>query len=193
MSIKQRLSRVTSSARGEVFNPLMWPFLITTFAYGIGFTFFPHTESVENSSLFEAMTKVQGHFPLAWGVACLLTIIMGLTFLLYNIPPAGKVSGLIGFGLWVFAAFCWGLTGGWLLVAALALPNLWFWFWQYLSLSLFRREDAEDAATMKVYNAGGYDENPAGKTSREENRGVDRQSAGSYDDPDTGLDSSRPL
>jgi hypothetical protein len=88
------------------------------------------------------------------------------------------VSGLVGFALWVFAAFCWGLTGGWLLIGSIALPNLWFWFWQYLSLSNFRREDEADKATMKSYDAGGYDDElkpKAAKIDRENNRGVSEQ------------------
>lgn len=170
---------------------MIWPFLIATFIYGVGFTFFSHTEGVDKSSLYSAMYDIHRTAPIVWGSVALITIIIGLTFLLFNIPPAGRISGLVGFALWVFAAFCWGLTGGWLLIGSIALPNLWFWFWQYLSLSLFRREDAEDVATMASYDAGEYDENRAGKTSREENRGVDRQSAGSYDEPDSGLDSTR--
>jgi hypothetical protein len=77
--------------------------------------------------------------------------------------------------LWVFAAFCWGLTGGWLLIGSIALSNLWFWFWQYLSLSVFRREDAADQATMEAYDAGEYDDDNGGKRLRETNRGVDTQ------------------
>lgn len=172
------LSRVTSSARGEVFNPLVWPFLLSTLAYGIGFTFFKHTEGVEKSSLYIAMKSIIPLAPVVWGVIALLTIFVGITFLLFNIPPAGKLSGLVGFGVWVFAAFCWGLTGGWLLIGSIALPNLWFWFWQYLSLSNFRREDAADKATMADYDAGRYDDElhpKDSKTAREDNRGVDTQ------------------
>jgi len=169
------LSRVTSSARGESFNPLIWPFFIATFAYGLGFTVFSGTEGVNKSSLFLAMNGITDHGSHIWGGIAVLTIIMGLTFLMFSIPPFGKVSGLVGFAVWVFASFCWALTGGWLLVFSIGVPNLWFWFWQYLSLSNFRREDARDKATMRAYDEGGYDENRAGRKSRESNRGVDRQ------------------
>lgn len=169
------LSRITSSQRGEVFNPLIWPFLVTTFAYGLGFTFFFGLEGVKQSSLFIAMASIAPAVPIIWGIVALITIIMGLTFLLFNIPPAGKVSGLIGFMLWVFAGFCWGLTGGWLLIFSLAVPNLWFWFWQYLSLSAFRHEESTDEETMESYDRGEYDDDNGGKALRETNRGVDRQ------------------
>ena len=170
------LDRLTSSARGETFNPLTYPFLIATFSYGVGFLAFAWTDAVKASSLFTAMSTV-GHFiPHIWGLLCVLTIVVGVTFLLFNLPPAGKVSGLVGFMLWVFAAFSWGLTGGYLLLFTVALPNMWFWIWQYLSLSLFRREDEEDRLTMAEYDAGHYDdeENPKdARIARQANRGVD--------------------
>lgn len=169
------ISRVTSSARGEVFNPLLWPFLFTTFVYGMGFTAFVWVDSIHYSSLFVAMTTIHPWIPFIWGTVAALTIIVGITFLLFNIPPAGKISGLIGFMVWVFAGFCWALTGGWFLTLALAIPNMWFWIWQYLSLSYFGAQDAEDARSLKAYNAGEYDDDNGGKALRESNRGVKRQ------------------
>jgi hypothetical protein len=65
-------------------------------------------------------------------------------FLLMNKPPIGKFSGLMGFMLWIFAAFCWFLTGGAFVALAIALPNIWFWIWQYLSLAKFDKQDQVD-------------------------------------------------
>lgn len=189
-------SRITSSARGEVYNPLTWPFLFSTLCYSVGFTFFAKFEATKASSLYQAMYDVSSFMPLVWGIVGLATIVLGMSFMLFNIPPIGKVSGLVGFTVWIYAAFCWALEGGYLLVGAVAIPNMWFWFWQYLSLSHFRREDAEDKATMQDYDAGGYDDelNPKdGKIDRDNNRGRDVQSSGSYDIPDYGTDASRTL
>lgn len=172
------VSRVTSSSRGELFNPLVWPFLLSTFSYGVGFSLFYWTGSVHESSLFSAITAVGPHVPIIWGAVALFTIIIGITFLLYNLPPAGKSSGILGFMVWVFATICWGFSGGWLLIAAIGIPNMWFWIWQYLSLTHFRNEEREDKETMRNYNAGNYDDtlNPKdSKKDRENNRGVDRQ------------------
>ena len=172
------LSRITSSQRGEVFNPLMWPSFIATVSYGIGFTVFYGFDSVRKSSLFEAMTSIHEWVPFTWGLIAILTIIVGFTFLLFNIPPAGKASGLVGFMVWVFASFCWGLDGNYLLIFSVGIPNLWFWIWQYLSLSEFRREDAKDTKTMAIYNNGGYDDrrHPLDSaTTRQDNRGAERQ------------------
>lgn len=168
-------SRITSSQRGEAFNPLSWPFLLATIAYGVSFAFLSSTESVQLSSLFLAMHSLHAVIPLIWGIVAILTILLGFTFLLFRIPPIGKTSGLVGFMLWTFAGFCWAFTGGWVTVFAIAIPNMWFWIWQYLSLSVFRREDARDIATMKAYDKGSYDRNKTGKAERLNNRGVRRQ------------------
>ena len=169
------LDRVLSSQRSQKFNPLIWPFLIAMFIYGVGFSFLSGTAGVDKSSLHISMQEINPYATYIWGGLCIATVIMGLTFLLFNIPPAGRLSGLIGFMLWVFASWCWGLTGAWLLIGSVAFPNLYFWFWQYLSLSEFRREDAADKATLAAYNAGEYDDTNGGKELRETNRGVDTQ------------------
>lgn len=176
--ITKYFGRVVSSQRGEKFNPLIWPFLIGLLAYGVGFSLFSFTEGVGKSSLYIAMLKINSEAPHIWGGIAVGTIIVGLTFLLFNIPPAGRVSGLVGFMLWVFAGFCWAFGGAWLPVLSIAIPNLWFWFWQYLSLSAFRKQDAQDIATMEDYNEGKYDDelNPKdSKITRDQNRGVDLQ------------------
>jgi hypothetical protein len=139
------ISRVTSSARGETFNPLIYPSLMTTLAYGLGFTAFAWLDSISTSSLFQAMTAVNPVIPVLWGAVAVLTIVVGFIFLLFNKPPAGKLSGLVGFMLWLFAGICWYMTGGEFLVFVLAIPNMWFWIWQYLSLARFRQEEKDDA------------------------------------------------
>lgn len=189
--------RITQSARGEVFNPLLWPFLFTTLMYGIGFVFLSSGfDILGTSSLYVSMLDIHPLAPLIWGISCIGTIVGGLTFLLFNIPPFGKISGLIGFSVWSFAGFCYFLTGNYLVLFAITAPNMWFWLWQYLSLSLFRRQEAKDRATLFAYNMGQYDDelNPKdSKIDREENRGKDRQTSGSYDNPDDGGDISRNL
>ncbi len=138
--------RITKSARGETFNPLIYPSLIGTLVYGLGFTVFSWVDSIHASSLFIAMTSIHAVIPVIWGGIAVATIVVGVIFLLWNKPPAGKLSGLMGFMLWVFAGFCWYLTGAGFVTLAVAVPNIWFWIWQYLSLAAFRREEIEDAA-----------------------------------------------
>ena len=174
--MKKYLSRFTSSDRGESYNILSWPFLLATLAYGMGFVFFTETSGLAQSSLYEAMTSFGSFIPFTWGVFALMTIVIGTSFLLFRTPPFGRISGLLGFMLWTFATACWMLTGGWLLVFAIGIPNMYFWVWQYFSLSRFRRQDALDRQTMVNYNRGQYDDelNPKdSKIEREDNRGVD--------------------
>jgi hypothetical protein len=195
--MRRYLKRITQSARGEIFNPLLWPFLFSTLVYGVGFALvLPFTGGLGGSSLYTAMVALHPIIPIIWGYTAIFTILGGATFLLFNIPPFGKVSGLIGFMVWTFAAFCYILSGDWLVLLAVTAPNMWFWFWQYLSLSLFRREDELDRKTMVRYDRGEYDDElhpKQGKIDREDNRGKDAQSGGSYDNPDDGTDTSRVL
>lgn len=171
--MNKHLKKITHSARGEVFNPLLWPFLISTLSYGVGFIILASTKMGGTSSLYVAMDSIIPGAALVWGTACIATIVFGLYFLLFNVPPLGKFSGLMGFSIWAFAGVCYLLTGNVIVFFAVALPNLWFWFWQYLSLSVFRQQDMVDDKTMRAYNDGQYDDvlNPIdSKRDREENR-----------------------
>ncbi len=153
------VTRVGVSSRGEIFNPLIWPFLLSTLAYGVGFALvYPFTNTGGSSALYTAMASISPIVPTVWGVLCLLTIISGLTFLLFGTPPAGKLSGLVGFMLWLFAGVSFVSHGDFIILFSVAIPNMVFWFWQYINLVRFRREDAEDEDTMISYEHGDYDE-----------------------------------
>jgi hypothetical protein len=142
--MKKYWALLTRSHRDELYNPLTYPFLISTLAYGIGFLFFNSTTDVGKSSLFASMHALSVTAPQLWGLAAVTTIVLGVYFLLFNKPPYGKYAGLLGFMVWVFACFCWVLAGALLVFMAVGIPNLIFWFWQYLSLSKFRQQDIDD-------------------------------------------------
>lgn len=151
------MSRITSSARGETFNFLIWPFLLTTVSYGVGFALvYPFFES-QASSLHGVMYDIAPWLPLVWGISCLVVIATGLIFLLFNRPPWGKFSGLLGFVLWSFAAACYGMAMNFVVLFAVAIPQSMFWGWQWINLRRLRDEDIEDEESMEDFDqAGGY-------------------------------------
>lgn len=148
--------RATHSARGELFNSLIYPFLLTTLSYGIGFVIFKHTDAVSKSSLFEAMHNISPFLTDIWGILAILVIFVSLYALIFDRPPVGKVNCFIGFLLWFFAAVIYVLSGGILTLFSVAIPNLFFWTWHYFSLARFRREVKQDNATIAQYRAGEY-------------------------------------
>jgi hypothetical protein len=118
----------------RVKNPLSYPFLIATAAYGIGFTVFAQTAAVHQSSLFMALSFLHPFLPYVWGAACLIAIVVAFVSLIKDHEPGAKTAGWIGFMTWLFAAICWIITGGFLTLFAIAIPNMWFWLWQYFNL-----------------------------------------------------------
>lgn len=168
-SVRTRLAR---SARGELFNPLIYPFILVTFSYGIGFTLFSHTEAVSQSSLFLAMVSVSPLLTVIWGVLAIVVILTGFYVLIKDKPPLGKANCFLAWMLWFFAGIVYVLTGGWLTLFAVTIPSLYFWTWQYFSLAKFRRQDVLDKATMARYDDGQYDDDNGGEQLRLDNRGV---------------------
>lgn len=191
------ISRLTSSSRGEPFNKLAWLFLLPTFFVGLALSVgIPMGLGGIAEMMAASLNNTISHGAVTWGVIAMFNIVMGSTFLLFQFPPFGKASGLAGFMLWVWAGLSFAISELYLLVLIICLPQAVFWIWQYLALSRFRGEDKDDAATMKTYNTGGYDNELTPKQSkidREDNRGRDVQSNQSYDTKDDGTDSSRTL
>jgi hypothetical protein len=190
-------SRLTSSARGESFNVLAWMFLIPTFFCGLALAVGVPLGMGGAAEIMSAALSVPpfDYSEIIWGVIAMLNIVIGATFLLFNFPPFGRASGIVGFMLWIWAAIWFFNSGLYLLVGILCLPQACFWIWQYFTLSRFRREDATDKQTMVNYDEGLYDDelNPKeGCKDREHNRGRDLQSNQTYDNPDDGGDKSRP-
>lgn len=138
--------RLTASARGETFNPLIYPPLLCTLIYGLGFTVLSWMDSVNESSLYQSMNEIDTLIPEIWGMVAIFTIMAGMVFLLLDRPPIGKFSGLLGFMIWIFASICWWQTDAEFVVFAVGFPNLWFWVWQFFSLSKFNRQDEVDHA-----------------------------------------------
>ena len=190
-------SRLTSSARGEDFNILSWLFLVPTFVTGLMMVLTGSLDIGGAAVLMSAaLNVVMPGSAVVWGIIAMFNIIMGATFLLFDFPPSGKISGIFGFMLWIWAGYCLAHAGLYMLVGVLALPQALFWIWQYLTLSRFGLETMLDRQTMVDYNHGDYDDelNPKdGKIARDHNRGRDIQSAGKYDTKDDGRDSSRHL
>jgi hypothetical protein len=138
------IERLTTSPRGERFNPLIYPFFVATLFYGLGFLLLGGETGVKDSSLHAAMLSLGGYVPLLWGAAALTAIVLGVVFLLTQKKTIARLSAMVGFMVWVFAAGGWLFTGGWLLIFTVATPNIYFWVWQYFSLSEFQREAAYD-------------------------------------------------
>lgn len=112
-------------------HPLVWPFVLAIASYAVAFTVFFNTVSVSHSSLFTAMTSLNAMLPYTWGLVALATVVVGLLYLVGGFTPAAKIAGFLGCLVWLFASFCWALTGGWVLVGAIGLPNLFFWAWAF--------------------------------------------------------------
>lgn len=166
------LTRLTRSARGELYNFLIYPFLLSTLAYGVGFAIFKGTDAVNKSSLFDSMHSISPFLTDIWGWLAIAVIVVGVYVLVFDKPPVGRANCYVGFLLWFFAAVIYVLSGGWLTLFSVTVPNLMFWTWQYFSLSEFRRQDMVDSQTMKDYDAGGYDDDNGGRQLRLDNRGV---------------------
>lgn len=154
--ITSLFERASRSARGELFNPLIYPFILATFAYGMGFTFLRLLGRESGaSSLFNAMVSISPTLTLIWGVLAIAVILVGAYVLVKDKPPIGKANCFVAWSLWAFASIVYALTGGWLPLFSVALPSLYFWTWQYFTLAEFRRQDVADAETMRRYNERG--------------------------------------
>lgn len=104
-------------------NPLALLFMLATLAYGIGFLILPYSHALGTSSLYVTMSGIDPSAVIAWGLACILAVVITL---------AGyRLASLLGSMAWIFAAICYALDGNWLVLVAVAIPNMLYWFWQH--------------------------------------------------------------
>lgn len=115
-------------------NPLVYPFALSTLAYGVGFTVFRDTSAVKASSLFEAMHSISPLLTHFWGIACIVVVALALYTILKDRRTWGKANCFAGALLWFFASFVYVLVGGWLTLFSVAIPSLLFWAIEYHEL-----------------------------------------------------------
>lgn len=138
MSIVRRFTHLDNNTK---INFLIYPFFLATLSYGIGFLCFGSWAGwIAKSSLFTAMTAIHPWIPFIWGGGAIIAVVAAILFIgTRKFLSIGDTAALFGSLVWIFAAFCYALTGGYLLVFAVALPNLMFWIWYFFRLSGFRR------------------------------------------------------
>lgn len=108
------------------FHPLALLYMFATLLYGIGFLVLPYSDVLGTSSLFVTMSGIDHLTVLFWGIACIVSVVVTL---------AGyRLASLLGWSAWVFATICYAIDGNWLVLLAVALPNMLFWLWQYAHL-----------------------------------------------------------
>ena len=97
--------------------------MLISFSYGVGFILFRFTDILGTSSLYATMIGIAPHIAFIWAIACLWAVIHTLI--------GWKPASLLGFSAWVFAAICYVIAGNWVVLFAVAVPNMLFWLWQH--------------------------------------------------------------
>lgn len=138
--------RITYRTPEEFHNFLMHPFLLITAAYGVGLTFFAHSEPVRQTILFKLTITsafVPDIFTSIWGIAALVVTVLTFVGIIVRNRWLGKGVAMGGFMLWLYAFITYALAGFWLQVFIAAVPNLLFWAWFYMSIADFHRNNLE--------------------------------------------------
>lgn len=134
----RRFIYVDDAERQKV-NPLIYPFLFATLIYGLGFALLGDWTGVSTSSLFTAMWSLHNFLPALWGIAAALAALLGVAVTAFRQVHLGEAASMFGFLVWFFAGLIYLLSGYWLVLMTVALPNTYFWLWFYLRLKWYAR------------------------------------------------------
>jgi hypothetical protein len=129
MSLLRRLVWRTDTER---LNPLIYPFFLTTLAYGVGFLLFGWWSGVGASSLFQTMLSIHSWMPEIWGGLATLVSAGNVWMMIQR--KYRWLGEAVSYGavlLWLFACVCFAMNGVWLVILTVGVPNLWFWLWYY--------------------------------------------------------------
>lgn len=133
MSILDRL-------RDRNLNPLIWPFFISTLAYGIGAVL--STSGTAGSSLVAALIALHPLAHYVWGTVAIFVVIGVVAGIGTGATRFNQTLTLTGFLLWVFGIWCYSFVGGWIPLFSVAVPNTIFWIYMYLRVSINNRLDS---------------------------------------------------
>lgn len=136
--------RLTNISEKEKQNPLMYLFFWETFCYGFAFTFFPNSQTVTGTILYQLTTF---HFAAAilswWGVVAMLVVIGSLIGIYLRKSWLGQAVSIGGFCLWLYALILYAIHGFGLQVAAVAGTNLVFWTWWFFLIMRYHRQNTQ--------------------------------------------------
>lgn len=132
------LWRFTHDRDGNTLNPLMHIFFFVTLINGLFFTFSTHSDSVKESALYRHTTDAFGNAPLPiWGVCAMLVVAINTVAIVFRHRSLLGWGGMLGFGVWCFAAFIYLQDGLWFQLLAGAIPQIAFWAWYYFRVKWY--------------------------------------------------------
>jgi len=113
---------------------LAYPFIFTSFFFGLGFTTPFGGESTYKSSLYQALNQTDPLLPYIWGAAALTAGTLAFILIPSRKLILGEIAAFLGFMTWLYAIFIYGQGDSWLLVITVGFPHLFFWTWLYFRI-----------------------------------------------------------
>lgn len=107
--------------------------LMANMVWGIGFTFFLWTDSVQRAALFQELNATHLVLPFAWG----LVLTVGTTLCMIDArdgkehPVLRRIGTGCGMAAWLYGSIVFAITGFFLVLLSVGLLNLSFWAWYY--------------------------------------------------------------
>lgn len=112
-------------------------FFYISLVFGLAFILPPGLLDMTNSPLYMFTVDLGWFYYWGWG---LIAVTVANTIMLWTRSNRlASVVGVLGFCLWLFAAFAYGFMGYWFGLLAAALPNLVFWFYYAIMVAQFRQ------------------------------------------------------
>lgn len=111
-------------------------FLLITLMFGIAFVLPEGVLATAASPLWAFSSKAGIGFWWGWGL--IAVTIMNTIMLLTRSIILARITGALGFCLWLYAAFAYLYIGFWLGLLASAVPCVLFWGWYSLQIAKFR-------------------------------------------------------
>lgn len=111
-------------------------FLFITLMFGIAFVLPPGVLAAASSPLWTFSS--QAGVGLWWGWGLIAVSVMNTLMLLTRSVLLARITGALGFCLWLYATFAYLYIGFWLGLLASAIPNVLFWGWYAIQVAKFR-------------------------------------------------------
>lgn len=138
------LDRLRYKTPGIHLNPLIYPFLVYSFATGLAFVFFEDSAPVQASVLFQLTLAHAPDLAISvWGVLAMVVPVLVVVGLVVRQKWLGDFTTWLGFAMWVYAAIIFALYGFWLQVFTAGFINVFFWAWYWFQVRYYYNSGEE--------------------------------------------------
>ena len=121
-------------------NPLLYIFVYFSLTTGLAFMALTFMGTNHGLTMYQVMLESAGHSgTMLWGFMCFMAAVGVVLSLMYRKRWIAETAAFLGFGLWFYLGWVYGINGYFDGIFMTVVPNVCFWVWFSFMVEWVRR------------------------------------------------------